>query len=63
MAVKEIKLRSMADLSINKVPFCYFDEGDLQVISELFNDWGGRGYDDSVPAEVTKTVPSGDRTS
>ena len=30
--------------------------------SDLFNDWGGRGYDDSVPGEVTKTAPSGDRT-
>ena len=30
---------------------------------ELFNDWGGRGFDDSVPVEVTKTVPSGDRTT
>ena len=28
---------------------------------ELFNDWGGQGYDDSVPGEVTKTAPSGDR--
>ena len=24
---------------------------------------GGRGYDDSVPGEVTKTTPSGDRTT
>ena len=24
---------------------------------------GGRGYDDSVPREVTKTTPSGDRTT
>ena len=30
---------------------------------ELLNDWGGRGYDDSVPREVTKTAPSGDRTT
>ena len=30
---------------------------------ECFNDRGGRGYDDSVPAEVTKTTPSGDRTT
>ena len=30
---------------------------------ELFNDWGGRGYYDSVPGEVTKTAPSGDRTT
>ena len=22
-------------------------------VTELFNDWGGRGYDDSVPGEVT----------
>ena len=29
---------------------------------ELFNDWGGRGFGDSVPGEVPKTVPSGDRT-
>ena len=29
---------------------------------ELFTDWGGRGYDDFVPGEVTKTAPSGDRT-
>ena len=28
-----------------------------------FNDWGGRGYDDSVPEEVTKTTPSGYRTT
>ena len=28
---------------------------------EGFNDWGGRGYDDFVPGEVTKTAPSGDR--
>ena len=27
------------------------------------NDWGGRGYDNFVPGEVTKTVPSGDSTS
>ena len=30
---------------------------------ECFNDWGGRGYDDSVPGEVAKTTPSGDRTT
>ena len=29
---------------------------------ELFNEWGGRGCDDSVPGKVTKTAPSGDRT-
>ena len=25
------------------------------------NDWGGRGYVDSVPGAVTKTAPFGDR--
>ena len=30
---------------------------------EGFNDWGGRGYDDFVPGEVTKTAPSGDKTA
>ena len=30
---------------------------------EGFNDWGGRGYCDFVPEEVTKTAPSGDRTT
>ena len=31
--------------------------------TELFNDWGGQGCDDSVPVEVTKTAPSGVRTA
>ena len=31
--------------------------------SEGFNDWGGRGYDDFVPEEVTKAAPSGDETT
>ena len=30
---------------------------------ELFNGWRGRGYDDSVPVEVTKTAPSGNRNT
>ena len=30
---------------------------------ELFNDWEGRGCDNSVPEEVTKTTSSGDRTA
>ena len=30
---------------------------------EGFNDWGGRGYDDFVPGEVTKIAPSGDETT
>ena len=34
----------------------------VRVISRQgFNDWGGRGYDDFVPGEVTKTAPSRDR--
>ena len=32
-------------------------------VNEGFNDWGGRGYDDFVPGEVTKTAPSGDETT
>ena len=35
----------------------------LYIIYEQFNDWRGRGYDDFVPGEVTKTAPSGDRTT
>ena len=31
--------------------------------TECFNDWGGRGYEDSVPRKVTKTTPFGDRTT
>ena len=34
-----------------------------QATEESFNEWGGRGYDDSVPREVTKTAPSGDMTT
>ena len=32
-------------------------------MAEWFNDWGGRGYDDFVTGEVTKTAPSGDETT
>ena len=32
-------------------------------IPEGFNEWGGGGYDDFVPGEVTKIVPSGDETT
>ena len=28
-----------------------------------FKDWGGRGYDDSVLGEVTKTAPYGNRST
>ena len=35
----------------------------LSRLFEGFNDWGGRGYDDFVPGEVTKTAPSGDETT
>ena len=42
----------------------HHNAGDPEkTISECFNDWGGRGYDDSVPGEVTKTTPSGDSTT
>ena len=30
---------------------------------EGFKHWGGRGYEDFVPGEVTKTVPSGERNT
>ena len=30
---------------------------------EGFNGWGGRGYDNFFPGEVTKTAPSGDETT
>ena len=33
------------------------------VAAEGFNDWGGRGYDDFVPGEVTKIAPYGDETT
>ena len=35
----------------------------VERMQECFNDWGGRGYDDSVPGDGTKTTPSGDRTT
>ena len=47
---------------------CYYHRGTrlnamkrFCIICEGFNDWGGRGYDDFVPGEVTKTAPSGMR--
>ena len=42
------------DISLSRSMYC---------THELFNDWRGRGSDDSVPGEVTKTAPSGDRTT
>jgi hypothetical protein len=33
------------------------------VIPEGFKDWGGRGYDDFVSAEITKTALSRDDTT
>ena len=30
---------------------------------ESFNDWGGGGYDNFVPEEVSKTAPPEDRTA
>ena len=32
-------------------------------MSEGFNDWGGRAYDDIVLGEVIKIAPSGDETT
>ena len=36
---------------------------DMTTEAGGFNDWGGRGYDDFTPGEVTKKDPSGDRTT
>ena len=41
----------------------YYYDAIFCLEKECFNDWGGRGYDDSVPGAVTKTIPSGDRTT
>ena len=35
----------------------------LLFTQEGFNVWGGRGHDDFVPEEVTKTTPSEDETT
>ena len=49
--------RSSAPIFLLSFPFFWLMAG------ELFNNWEGRGYDDSVPGEVTKTPSSGDRTT
>ena len=41
----------------------YFFVRRFHLTIKCFNDWRGRGYDESVPGEVTKTTPSGDRTT
>ena len=33
------------------------------IAGRVFQRLGGRGYDDSVPGDDTKTTPSGDRTT
>ena len=43
------------------VAYTHF-KADKCIMNEGFNDWGGRGYEDFVPGEVTKTAPSGYRT-
>ena len=42
-------------MSKTQIVVCVRHESD----SESFNDWGGRGYDDSALGEVTKTAPPG----
>ena len=49
-----------ADFDCSEFPYISKVEGSS---NEGFNDWGGRGYDDFVPREVTKTTPCGDRTT
>ena len=39
----------------------YIFDVTVMDVSWSFNVGGGRGYDDSVPGEVTITTPSGDR--
>ena len=41
----------------------YPDPLDWWRIKSVSTIGGGRGYEDSVPVEVTKTTPSGDRTA
>ena len=38
-------------------------ERDRNGGGKSFNEWEGRGYDDSVPGVVTKTATSQDRTA
>ena len=49
---------ALASFSRFDLHYSYIDFG-----KEGFNDWGERGYDDFVSGEVTKTAPSGDRTT
>ena len=37
------------------VAYTHF-KADKCIINKGFNDWGGRGYEDFVPGEVTKTA-------
>ena len=47
--------------SSNQLPVSPREESSISS-DEGFNDWGGRGYDDFVPGEVTRTAPFGDET-
>ena len=59
-------LRMVINITCFKIPgsgFIFAASEYPSMTNEGFNDWGGRGYDDFVPGELTKTVPSGDRTT
>ena len=62
-----VQLLSRAKYSLTAIAHKEVCPGDEIVdplgTNELFNNWEGRGYDDSVPGEVTKTPSSGDRTT
>ena len=55
---------SVPDLRFNLFSFHVVQEKHEIILNkELFNDWGGRGYDDSVTGKVAKTASSGDRAT
>ena len=42
----------------------HFEKADFGIAGTYrSNDWGGQGYDDSVPGKVTQITSSGDRTT
>ena len=60
-------LKSLPNLTRGKCPITILLKSQQKTLFMLslegFNDWGGRGYDDFVPEEVTKTAPSGGETT
>ena len=54
---------SVADVRTGPKGRAPFSSSTRALTGLATNDWGGRGYDDFVPGEVTKTAPSGDETT